>query len=284
MSQELTIKNYLKQPAIVDRIKEALPASKRAKADRYISGVLIAIAMDKTNKLVQADKQSILQSCLTAAQLGIDVDARGHAYLVPYWDKDKKMNEAQLQIGYKYYASKFTNHPEVELFSCEAVYKGDLFKVKKGTNPEIIHEPDVNSDDYQNDSALTHVYALVKLRTGQLNFEVMSKKKVDEIMQRVTGRMSEGALAYSPWSTSYGEMARKTVCKRLGKWLQLDDEDYNKVVEHEIMYDNSRVETAEDTEVSEIDLTAEPEVAKEEEPKKAPTKKPAKKKTSEPLF
>jgi recombination protein RecT len=62
---------------------------------------------------------------------------------------------------------------------------------------------------------ILYVYAVAHLKGGGVQFEVMPKREVDAIRARSRSG-NEG-----PWKTDYAEMAKKTVVRRLAKYLPL---------------------------------------------------------------
>ena len=69
-------------------------------------------------------------------------------------------------------------------------------------------------------------YAVCQFKDGTKKYEVMSKKEVDDIRKRSRAGQS------GPWVTDYEEMAKKTVFKRLSKWLPVTP-DLEAAVEHD---------------------------------------------------
>jgi hypothetical protein len=68
---------------------------------------------------------------------------------------------------------------------------------------------------------LTHVYAVAILNDGTKQIEVMHVSEVNEIRDRADGYIAfkEGRAKTAIWETYYAEMARKTVLKRITKYL-----------------------------------------------------------------
>lgn len=61
---------------------------------------------------------------------------------------------------------------------------------------------------------------MANLKDGGVQFEVMSKAQVD----KVKAQSKAAGSTYSPWSTHYEEMAKKTVIRRLFKYLPVSVE------------------------------------------------------------
>jgi len=239
MSTEL--KQYMKQPNVVTAFKQALPKNKDAM--KFINGVLFVVGTDKNGKLQNCSKKSIFQAAMKAAELRIDVDVREHGYMIPYG------NEATLQIGYKYYVNKYTNSKLVKNIVCDVVYKNDVFEEIKGTENKLIHKPDYEQE--RTDENIKLFYAHIELTNGMKFTEVISKQEIDTKFRKNT----------DPWKKWYAEMGKKSAIKRMGKWVQLDDDDLQQVN----MYEDQQYNEMHD---AEIDLSG-------NEPEKQTTEKQA---------
>jgi recombination protein RecT len=88
------------------------------------------------------------------------------------------------------------------------VYENDVFMYEYGLKEDIKHIPCM--DDR---GKIIAVYAVAILKDGGHQFDVMSKAEVDNI------RNSSKSKDNGPWVTHYEEMAKKTVLRRLFKWL-----------------------------------------------------------------
>jgi recombinational DNA repair protein RecT len=84
------------------------------------------------------------------------------------------------------------------------VYKNDVFKVTKGSDSKIIHEPDYFSDRGE----LKGGYWIATLLNGQKPFGVMPIQRINEIKARSESVKSGKG---SPWDTDFNEMAKKTI-------------------------------------------------------------------------
>ncbi len=186
-----------------NEIAKAIP--KGLDAQRFVRAALTVFA--RTPKLLDCDTNSVLGAVMQAAQLGLELDpGMGQAYLVPYG------RTCQMITGYQGLVTLAMRTPDVKSVIARAVYSKDLFEYEYGLNEKLVHKP--SGDENKGD--LTYVYAVGKLvdRDGMVPvFEVMSRKEVDAIRARSKAGQS------GPWVTDYEMMARKTVVRRLAKWL-----------------------------------------------------------------
>lgn len=156
--------------------------------------------------LLRCSPQSLYGALFQASQLGLEIgNGLGHAYLVPY------KSEATLIIGYRGLVELARRSGQISTIYAYEVRRGDAFSYRLGLEPGIDHEPASERD--LDDAAITHVYAVARLKDGGTQFEVMSRAEVDAIRKR--SRASKDG----PWVTDYAMMARKTVLRRLSKML-----------------------------------------------------------------
>lgn len=169
-----------------------------------ISRVALA-AIGRSSDLLACSVPSLLQALAQAAQLGLEIGgALGEAYLVPY------KGAATLIVGYRGLLSLARRSGQIASIEARVVRDGDRFAVRYGTTPEIAHEPAIGSG-----GSLVAVYAVARLTDGMVQSEVMSRAEIDAIRAR---SKTSGS---GPWVTDYDEMARKTVVRRLAKYLPM---------------------------------------------------------------
>lgn len=174
-------------------------------------------------KLAQAalsNPSSFMGSMLKASALGIEIgNGLGHGYLIPF-DKYKKGSngrwevvgtEIQLIIGYKGMIDLARRSGQIEALYAVEVYGGEQFEVTLGLKGDILHK---RSFEVDNDARnVVAVYAVAKLKGGEVQFEVMGRKQIEAIRTRSKSK-DDG-----PWVTDWAEMAKKTVVRRLFKYL-----------------------------------------------------------------
>jgi len=102
-----------------------------------------------------------------------------------------------------------------QIISIEArsVHSNDDFSYSFGLNPDLKHTPAAGDR-----GELIYVYAVARLKDGGLQWDVMSKTEVEEI-RKISKAANNG-----PWVTHFGEMAKKTVIRRLFKYLPVSVE------------------------------------------------------------
>jgi recombination protein RecT len=161
-------------------------------------------SVQQTPKLLDCTPESLLGSVLTCTQLGLEPDGvSGRAHLIPYKDK------CTLVVGYRGLMDLARRSGEIQSLEARVVYKNDTFEYEYGAHPKLRHVPHMGTDHGDCIAA----YAVATMRNGSVSFEVMSREEVDAIKKRSAAGKS------GPWVTDYPEMARKTVMRRLCKYL-----------------------------------------------------------------
>jgi recombination protein RecT len=170
----------------------------------------VALGELRTNpKLLECAPASLMSAIVKASQLGLEVgSAMGHAYLVPY------KTECTLIIGYRGMIALARRSGEIQSITARVVYARDTFELEYGLEEKLRHVPSTDEDP----GPVTHVYAVAKLRDGGIQYEVMTRAEVEAIRRRSRGGQ------YGPWATDWSEMARKTVMRRLFKYLPMSIE------------------------------------------------------------
>lgn len=180
---------------------------KHINVDRLIASVMTAAA--KTPALLSADSQSLLMAARQAAQLGLDCSGTlGSAYLIPF------SGQVQLIIGYRGLIDLARRSREIVSIQAQCVYAADEFRVELGTEPSIHHVPNFEGDR----GKVRCAYAVANLVGGGVQFEVMTVGQMEKI--RASSRNGNRG----PWVDHTEEMYRKTVLRRLVKWLPLSPE------------------------------------------------------------
>ena len=160
--------------------------------------------------------KSLLGAVIQSSQLGLEPGTvLGHAYLVPYRNKKTGTTEAQFILGYRGMIDLARRSGQIESIAAQAVHAHDEFEFAYGLNETLVHKPAMTGDR----GDIIAFYAIAKLKGGGHAFEVMPRADVDAVM-----RSSQSRGQWGPWKDHYSEMGRKTVIRRLAKYLPLSIE------------------------------------------------------------
>ncbi len=199
----------IEDPKTVEQFKLALP--QHLSADRFKRIAITEIR--KNPDIMKCTAVSVLSCLIQSAQLGLEPgNGLGHAYLIPFRNKQTGTHECTLIVGYKGLLSLARRSGEIKRISATCVYKGDKFLHIQGSKEWIEHE----RGPEEAAAAVTHVYAVAEFKDGALQHEVMTRKQIDAIKNR--GRQNP------VWNSDFCEMARKTAIRRIAKYLPLSPE------------------------------------------------------------
>ena len=175
-----------------------------------------------TPKLMDCTLDSLMGAVITCAQLGLEPNTpQGHIYLIPFKNTKKGVTEVQVIIGYKGLIDLARRSGEIESISARVVYDRDEFAVDYGTDDRIIHKPYMDGDA----GDIRGFYAVAKLRGGGTQFEFMPTSRVNVIRDGSQGYIQAKRYNNSnPWISNYDEMGRKTLIRRLTKYLPMSIE------------------------------------------------------------
>ena len=194
-----------------DQIKKALPSV--LTGERFSR--MILTAMSSTTQLQQCTPKSFLGAMMQAAQLGVEPNTPlGQAYLIPY--KNKGTLECSFQLGYKGLIDLAYRSGEVKDIQAHEVHENDVFEYELGLEPKLKHVPATS-----NRGPVIMYYAVFHTKDGGYGFEVMSAEDIREHAKKYSKAYSSG---YSPWTTNFDEMAKKTVLKKCLKYAPLKTE------------------------------------------------------------
>ena len=214
--EKKTMQTYIK--SMEGEIKKALPSV--ITPERFTRMVLSAISTNP--KLGACTPNSFLGAMMSAAQLGLEPNTPlGQAYIIPF--SNKGTLEAQFQLGYKGLIDLAYRSGEVELVQAHIVYENDKFECEFGLEPKLVHVP---ADSNRGEAI--KVYAMFKTKAGGYGFEVMS---MDDVRKHAKKYSQSFNSIYSPWTTNFEEMAKKTVLKKCLKYAPLKSDFVRGVVQ-----------------------------------------------------
>jgi recombination protein RecT len=185
----------------------ALALPRHLSADRMLRVAMTSV--QRTPELLACDQASLLGAIIQAAQLGLEPDGvLGHAYLVPYGKK------ATLIVGYRGLIDLARRSGQLSTIYARIVYDKDQFEYAYGLTERLEHIP--SQDDPPGEMAFA--YAVIRMKDGAQQFEVMSKREIEAIRKR------SQAANNGPWVTDPAEMWKKTVLRRVCKMAPLSVE------------------------------------------------------------
>lgn len=236
-----------------EQFEMALP--KHLNADRLMR--LAVTEFRKNPALKGCTPESLLGAVMQAAQIGLEPDALGSAYLVPFNNKkiidgkETKVKEVQLQIGYKGLIELVRRSGQVTSIVANEVYEEDAFEFEFGLNEKLYHKPTMGT----NRGKLVCFYAYARFKDGGHAFHVMSVEQINAVRDKFSKSQKNGN-HFGPWKDHYESMAKKTVIKQLVKYMPISVEIQNNIVQDETVHSSYKEEPRKVYEVDEADLVA----------------------------
>lgn len=188
------------------------------------------IAATTTPALAKCDVPSLVGAIGQCAQMGLEPNTvLGHAYLVPFNTKrrdasgnERWVNSVQVIIGYKGLIDLARRSGQIVSIAAHEVCERDHFELVYGLDEKLNHTPAMGER-----GEVVGFYAVAKLTGGGHAFEFMSAHQVEQIKTASQGYQQ--AVKYKkeashPWTVHFIEMGRKTVIRRLAKYLPLSVE------------------------------------------------------------
>lgn len=226
-----SLKELVKSESFNDAVQGFFTVEANRK--RFIQSAVNALT--KTPKLGECDKMSFFGSLMQLAQFGLNPDGR-NAHLIPYG------NKCTLIIDYKGLVTLALRCPKVSKVEAFEVYKDDHFRLVNGEVDHVVDNP------WGDRGEIVGYYAVCQFSDGVKKYEVMSKAQVDAVRSRSKAANS------GPWVTDYNEMAKKTVFKRLSKWLPVTPELQDAIAKDDEEYTQNNYEEQRKARVSASDI------------------------------
>ena len=201
-----SVVSVLQGDAFKKQIALALP--RHMNADRMTRIALTEIRT--TYGLKDCNVESLLGAIVQCSQLGLEPgNSLGHAYLIPYG------KECTLIIGYKGLIDLARRSGQIISINAREVRENDVFEIEYGIDEKLRHVP--NRGDRGD---LIGFYAMARLKDGGHQFEYMTCHEINKIRDSSKSAKSK----VSPWNNFYEEMSKKTVVRRLFKYLPVSVE------------------------------------------------------------
>lgn len=167
-------------------------------------------------QLQKCSPESILKAIYDVSLVGLSLNpVLKEAYLIPRWNTKAGCNECTLLPAYGGLVKLAQEASGIPLVAAQLVHKNDTFKVNMATG-DIEHYP---AEGERGD--ITQVYAIARLANGMQQVELMTMAEVYEVRECSDSWRAFVAkkITSCVWDSNEGEMTRKTVLKRLCKYL-----------------------------------------------------------------
>ena len=207
---EKSIVEYLCDDKIKSSIATVVP--KHIDKSRLIRVALAEVKRNPT--LAKCDPSSFMNAFFQTCSLGLELGGPlQEAHPIPF--NVKGQMQCQLIIGYRGLIKLARRSGEIAKIEAHAVYENDDFEYQYGTDCFLRHRPAL--DDR---GSIIAFYAIALLKDGESQFEVMGIEAVNKIKN--DSKAAQGS--HSPWNKYFEEMGRKTVIRRIFKYLPVSVE------------------------------------------------------------
>jgi len=192
----------------------ALP--KHMHADRMAR---LACTQFSSNPALQdCDPISIAGSIMTAATLGLEPGVNGQGYLIPYYDKRKRISICTFVPGWKGLQDIANRSGRCTTWT-GAVFEGDHFDYALGDRPFVSHKPGEENDP----SKLIYVYAIGRVNGSEWPvIEVWSAAKVTRHRNKYN-KVGERHYSFRDWEMYARKVPLLQVLKYMPASIELSN-------------------------------------------------------------
>lgn len=182
-------------------------------------------AVNRSPQLSKCDIHSVLGAVLNIANIGLSLNpAKKECYLIPRWNSRSKKLEAVLEPSYIGLSNLAMKEGVVKSINTQLVYENDEIEIDLANSQNPIKH---KANPFGNRGEIKGCYSIATLSDGSKQPELMSLEELHRIRET-----SEGYKAYMAkkvksctWVEHEGEMMRKTVLKRITKYLPKESGD-----------------------------------------------------------
>ena len=196
---------YTNLDSALQRQVSALPD--KFNKQRFLQNCMTVLQDGKTD-FSKCEAGTVVRTLLKGAFLGLDF-FNGECYAIPYG------TQCQFQTDYKgevKVCKRYSSKPINELYA-KLVYEGDKLEVGIVDGSQKVNLIPTAF----NKGKLLGVIAICKYTDGSQLYETMSIEEVEQTRNAYSKAPNSKA-----WKESFGEMAKKTVLRRLCKMIDLD--------------------------------------------------------------
>lgn len=224
--REIATGEAAKRPTTFPKMLEAYKGEIARALPRHMNPdtmTRIALTCFRMNpRLAECEPASVFACVIQASQLGLRPGLMGECFLIPYKDNRNQKIVCTLQLGYQGMLELARRSGQVLSINAWLVYEKDQYAVRFGTDPGIEHIPYLDGEA----GKVRLGYAVAKLTGGATHAEVMTVREINAHRDRSANYRA--AVQYkktdNPWMTDYNEMARKTLIRRICKYLPKSNE------------------------------------------------------------
>lgn len=187
--------------------KEAAALPKGFNSLRFKQNAL-AVLNDLDISKMKGQEFNLAKCIMKGAYLGLDFFNK-ECYVITYGGQPQFMTDYK---GEEKLCKKYSINPIKDIYA-KLVREGDFFEESIVAGKQSIDFKPITF----NTKAVIGAFAVVYYKDGSMAYETMSKAEIEYIRDNFSKQKNGAA-----WSKSFGEMAKKTVLRRLCKHIELD--------------------------------------------------------------
>ncbi len=211
------------------------------KANKFLA---TAVKVASDYKLANCHPQSIIDACITVAQMNLDLSpALSHAYIVPF------KQSVQLIVSARGYTALLAR-TGWKIKSYIVNEEDEFDYIIDGFDESIKFKKNIDAES----ETFRYAVALAKSPDGTLYVEIMNANQIDK--HRKVSSNQKGAKPTGVWADWFDEMALKTVIKKLVKKLPMGEEIATVVDKDDKPIEGEIVEQQTETKEDEVDLNS----------------------------
>ena len=168
----------------------------------------LAVLNDLDITKMKGQEFNLARCLMKRAYLGLDFFNK-ECYVITYGGKPQFMTDYK---GEEKLCKKYSINPIKDIYA-KLVREGDFFEEVIDSGKQYINFKPVPF----NTSSIIGAFAVVYYKDGSMAYETMSKAEIEYIRDNFS-KSKNGSV----WTKSFGEMAKKTVLRRLCKHIELD--------------------------------------------------------------
>jgi recombination protein RecT len=196
---------------MLDKMKEDILAVMSKKMDLEQIFKAVTLAASRNDKIYECTQLSVALSVMCIAESGLDAGGySGEAYIVPFWNGKRQCREAVFIPGYPGLIKICVRSGACSMIDVQLVYEEDFFELDLAADRPVTHKPELRKER----GDCIGAWSLAYLNNAPKPLvEWMRTEDINAIKDRA--KRKEGG----PWDTDWGQMARKTVIRRIFHYI-----------------------------------------------------------------
>lgn len=190
-------------------------------SEKKASFVNNLVALVTNSDLLQkCEPQSVMFAGIKATALNLPLDPNlGFAYIIPYWDNNKRIQKAQFQMGYRGLLQLAIRSGQMAAINVTDVREGEIID-----EDILTGEIKMKKADDRTAKKIVGYAAYMRLTNGFAKTLYSTREEVEAHALRFTKQKTKDGNLANVWASDFDAMAKKTVLKALLKFAPLSTE------------------------------------------------------------